>query len=160
MLSFQHARKISGVPRALSVTSRDGEGSAACIAGASPNNTVASKVAKAVKPIAQPSSGTPSAMRGSPAGASLTSHASPAAATSSPPNPPAVASTKLSVSNWRVICQRPAPNAARSANSRARKDARASSRLAMFAQPISSTKPTAPSRTSSVLRESPTRISR
>ncbi len=43
-----------------------------------------------------------------------------------------------------MIRPRPAPIAARTANSREREAARASSRLAMFAQTISSTNPTAP----------------
>ncbi|MCG3160997.1 MAG: hypothetical protein JMDDDDMK_02110 [Acidobacteria bacterium] len=51
--------------------------------------------------------------------------------------------------------QRPAPNAARTATSRCRPAARASSRLATFAQAISKTIPTAPSSTNKARRISP-----
>ena len=53
-------------------------------------------------------------------------------------------STTLSVSSWRMIRRRPAPSAARTASSRVRALARASSRLATLAQQISSTNPTTP----------------
>ena len=56
--------------------------------------------------------------------------------------------------------ERPAPKAQRMANSRLRAVARTSSRLATLEQAINSTRLTAPSMTSSDLRESPTMLSR
>ena len=61
--------------------------------------------------------------------------------------PPMADSSTLSVSSWRTMRPRPAPMAERMAISRERPVARASSRLATLAQAISSTQPTAPSRT-------------
>ena len=58
---------------------------------------------------------------------------------------PAAASTRLSIMSWRISRQRLAPSAARTATSRSRALARASSRLAMFAHVISRTRPTAAS---------------
>ena len=74
--------------------------------------------------------------------------------------PPARESNTLSVSNWRTMRPRPAPIAARMANSRLRPVARTSSRLATLAHAISSTSPTAPSIVSSELRASPMMLSR
>jgi hypothetical protein len=73
-----------------------------------------------------------------------------------PTAPPASDSTMLSVSNWRTMRLRLAPMAARTANSLRRVVERASSRLATFAQAISSTNPTAPNSTSRVEPTSPT----
>ena len=53
-------------------------------------------------------------------------------------------STTLSVSSCRMMRRRPAPSAERTASSRERAVARASSRLATLAQQIRSTKPTTP----------------
>ncbi len=61
-----------------------------------------------------------------------------------PTRPPAKASSRLSVSNWRTRRVRPAPSATRTAISWARRVPRASRMLAMLAQAISSTKATAP----------------
>ena len=77
-----------------------------------------------------------------------------------PARRPSSASITLSVSSWRMMRARFAPSAERMANSRLRPVARTSSRLATLAQAISSTRPTAPSRTSSELRASPTMESR
>ena len=52
--------------------------------------------------------------------------------------------------------QRPPPTAARTAISRSRTDALASSRFATFTQAMSSTKSTAPNNTSNVVRDRPT----
>src|SRR6266508_4655798 len=49
-----------------------------------------------------------------------------------PVAPPSTASSRLSTRSWRIIRPRPAPSAARMANSRARSNERASDRLAMF----------------------------
>jgi hypothetical protein len=61
----------------------------------------------------------------------------------------------LSQNDWRMRRQRPAPNAARTAISRVRPEARASIRPAMLEQAMSNTNPTAPSSTSMGLRVSP-----
>ena len=63
----------------------------------------------------------------------------PQRATRIPLKPPAAASSKLSVSNWRTMRQRLAPIARRMANSRWRAAPRAISRLATLTQAISST---------------------
>lgn len=62
---------------------------------------------------------------------------------------PAVDSRTPSVSSCRINRPRPAPSAIRTADSRLRAEARASRRLARFAQTINSTNPTAAQRTSS-----------
>ena len=61
----------------------------------------------------------------------------------------AIASTTLSTSTPRTSRTRPAPSAVRIAISRVRPSARVSTRLATLTQTISSTKPTAPSSSSS-----------
>jgi hypothetical protein len=71
----------------------------------------------------------------------------PHSAMSSPAAPPATASRRLSARNWRISSRPFAPSARRIAVSRPRDAARASSRLAIFAQAISSTRLTAPSST-------------
>ena len=81
---------------------------------------------------------------GSEAGTSLASNGTAAAATSTPSAPPASASTRLSVINWRTSRSRPAPMAALTASSLWRASPRASSRFARFAQAISSTQIAAP----------------
>ena len=62
-------------------------------------------------------------------------------ATTRPSAPPIAASRADSVRSWRTTCQRLAPIDSRTAISLARAAPRASSRLAMLAQAISSTKP-------------------
>ena len=94
--------------------------------------------------------------RGIPCGLSDTRNATPHTASSSPSAPPASERITHSVSSWRTSRPRPAPSAARTAISDSRAAARASSRLATLAQAMSSTKPTAPSRTSTERRMSPT----
>ena len=56
-----------------------------------------------------------------------------------PAAPPSSASSRLSVSSWRTRRPLPAPSATRTASSRPRLEALAITRLAMFAQAISST---------------------
>ena len=80
-------------------------------------------------------------------------------ASSRPSEPPAMASTRLSVSNWRTMRLRPAPSATRTAISFSRVAARASSRLARLAQAINSSRPTAPSRIIRTGRMRPVNIS-
>ncbi len=72
-----------------------------------------------------------------------------------PSNPPALESTKLSVSNCDAICQGVAPSASRTAISLLLPVDRASKRLARFEQAISSTNTDATCSTSSPLRASP-----
>ena len=69
-----------------------------------------------------------------------------ALATASPHNPPMSEMSRLSVSSCRTSRVRLAPTDARIANSLRRARERASSRLAMFAQAISRTSATTPSR--------------
>ncbi len=73
----------------------------------------------------------------------------PTVPSSKPSPPPTRASTTLSVRTWRAMRQREPPSAVRMATSRLRLVARTRSRLATLAQAISSTKPTAPTSTSS-----------
>ena len=68
---------------------------------------------------------------------------------------PTKASAMLSVSIWRAKRHGEAPSAVRTANSRARADARANKSPATFEQAISRTKPTAPRRISNGVRTSP-----
>ena len=77
-----------------------------------------------------------------------------AAPTPMPSIPPSTASTRLSVSSCLMMRPRAAPSADRTAISRVRAAARASSRLATFAQHRSSTKPTTPSRNIDVVAKS------
>ena len=79
---------------------------------------------------------------------------------SSPVMPPAIPSTRLSVSSCRMSCPRLAPSAARMASSRRRPVARAIRRLETLAQAMSSTSPTAPWINISASRMSPTSVSR
>ena len=95
-----------------------------------------------------------------PFGRSQTSRSLPHDAISRPMAPPAIASMALSVSSCRMRRRRPAPSAARIAISDCRDAARASIRFATLAQAISSTRPTAPSSTSSAVRVSPMMCSR
>ena len=69
-----------------------------------------------------------------------------------PATAPASDNNTLSVSNWRTRSAREAPIAARMAISRVLAADLASSRLAMFAQAIRRTNPTAPSNTSNAGR--------
>ena len=88
-------------------------------------------------------------------GLSATSPSVPCHASISPKAPPSAASIKLSVSSCLTIRPRLAPRAARTAISFCRETPRANSKFATFAQAMSTTKPTAPSRISSALRISP-----
>ena len=82
--------------------------------------------------------------RGRPGGLSATSARTPNSATTIPRAPPSAASSKLSVSSCRIIRVRPAPSAARIANSPRRCAPRASSRFVTFTHAIRSTRITAP----------------
>ena len=77
-----------------------------------------------------------------------------AAPTPHPSAPPMSDSTRLSVSSCRMMRRRPAPSADRTASSRVRTVARASSRLATLAQQMRSTNPTTPRNSIDVSRRS------
>ena len=129
-----------------------------CHAGARPNTRLAASEMPRAKASADASTVT-SSRRGRSGGASATSVVTPTRAISAPAIPATTASTTLSVRSWRTSRARPAPTAARTTISRPRAEARASSRLATLAQAMSRTKATAPSRTKSVCRVSPTMAS-
>ena len=76
-------------------------------------------------------------------GFAVVSHATVQRATSSAATPAMDASTRLSTSTCRMMSRRDAPSARRTANSPWRRIARPSSRLAVLAQAMISTKPTA-----------------
>ena len=82
--------------------------------------------------------------RGRLAGAMSRSSLMPNAASAIPAAAPATASSSASASIWRTRRHQLPPSAVRTASSRSRSDARTSSRLATFAQAISSRKITAP----------------
>ena len=127
----------------------------AWIAGAIPNSTPVTSDTSAVNAATRPSTPT-SRRRGMLSGADATSASTPQNASSRPTAPPASAMSTLSVSSCWTIRPRLAPSAVRSAISLRRDAARASSRFATLAHAISSTRPTAPSRTKSARPVSPT----
>ena len=126
----------------------------ACHAGARPNSSPTTSAAAAQNATTRASndSVTPGGSRsGGIAEAAAFRMTAPAA---TPRTPPMSDSIRLSVSSWRTTRRRSAPSADRIASSRVRAVARASSRLATFAQQISSTKPTTPRKSSDVWRSS------
>ena len=124
-------------------------------AGASPKRRPLSEGGGESKQQHVPSSWTSSA-RGRPPGQKVTKGRMPRAASATPSSASGQSKTALSVRHWRTRRPRPAPRATRMASSRSRDTARASRRLAILAQAISSTRLTAPSRSHSVERTSPT----
>ena len=80
-------------------------------------------------------------------------------ASASPATAPARPMTALSISSCRAMRDREAPSAARTLISAWRRVARASSRLATFAQAMSSTKLTAVSRVNAASRTCHTTVS-
>ena len=121
----------------------------AWIAGTSPNTMPVRKESSSVNPSTVQSSVTPEPwipILGMLPGFKASRARTPEAPMARPSTPPANESSTLSVRSWRTIRPRPAPIAARIAISRDRTPARASSRLATFAQAMSSTAVTAPSR--------------
>ena len=74
-----------------------------------------------------------------------------------PRPPPRMPSTRLSVTNWRTRRRRLAPRACRTATSRVRVSARASSKFATFTIEMSRTNSTAPWSSQSVVASDPTR---
>ena len=100
-----------------------------------------------------------SAKRGIPSGLRLISQSSPQMAKRRPNAPPSAPRITLSVSSCRTRRNRPPPSALRTAISLSRVAARARRRFATFVHAISSTNPTAPSRTRIARRMSPTMAS-
>ena len=138
-----------------------------CSAGNRPNSRPVISETPIVKAMTRQSSGgmttaapLASVRRGMFPGTSISNPRTPAAPRARPRTPPHPASSTLSVSSWRTTRPRAAPIAERTANSRWRPAARASSRLATFAHAISSTSATAPNSTSSAVRTSPVVASR
>ena len=83
----------------------------------------------------------------------------PPQARNAPRAAPERARSRLSTRSWRTRRKRLAPRAARTASSFSRTAARARSRLATLAQPMSNSSPTAASTTNSVVRNWPTTMS-
>ena len=126
----------------------------ACHAGASPNSRPTRSAAAAQNPSTRGLKERVTAAGSRPWGITDGATSRIAIPTAMPRAPPMTESTRLSVSSCRPMRRRPAPSAARTASSRARTLARAMSRLATFAQQMSSTKPTTPRKSSEVSRRS------
>ena len=146
---------VSPLPRRIRARS----GREALSAGASPNTTPVSRARTAPNPR------TNASMRISPARGKSTKvreriPLTANAARAMPRPPPRTASSVLSARSCEIIRSLPAPIAARTANSRARAVARASKRLAILAQTISRTNPTAPNSIHNFGRMSATSSSR
>jgi hypothetical protein len=124
-------------------------------AGISPNITAVNRQAIEVKATTCPSTCIPS-VRGTILPPPAISRRIPQGLIASPSSPPATASIVLSVSSCRTSRSRPAPRAVRIASSFWREAARASSRWAILAQPISRTSVTAPHNSRSPRRKPPT----
>ena len=131
----------------------------ACAAGNTPNSSPVPTASAIANRITVRSTAIAS-RRGMPSGFIPIRTSTPQTASSRPRPAPSRLSSRLSVSSCRTSLERPAPSAVRMAISDPRAAARARSRLATFAHAISSTKPTAPSRSSIALRMSPTVASR
>ena len=116
-------------------------------AGATPKTSAAMRPAAAVNASMRASSGS---SRDTASEASCATRSRlPQCATATPAAAPMAASSRLSISSWRASRPRDAPSASRTLHSWLRAVARASSRLAMLAQAISSTNPATAIRTSS-----------
>ena len=126
-------------------------------AGPTPKSTTVTTVTASVNSSTEVSSGTPWTC-GSRSAASRPSTRELHAASASPRIDPPSASSRLSTNSWRAMRHGLAPRQARSAISRVRALARASSRLATLAQAIRSTVPTAPAGSAAGPRTSPTRV--
>lgn len=135
-----------GGPLILASAFRTVEGGAAvaCSAGAVPKPMAVAVAAAAVKPSTRAFGVRSSTTSVGPVDRRSIRNRPVNHASTRPRAAPSRASSVLSISHWRAIRNRPAPMASRTAISRCRADARASSRLATFAQAINSTNPTAP----------------
>ncbi len=113
-------------------------------AGARPKPTPVATATATAKASFRGSSAT-SRCKGTPSEETrVSSRRLPQAPNSTPSAPPIPASSRLSVSSWRTRRRWPAPIPSRTAISRRRPSARASSRFATLAQAISSTRLAAP----------------
>ena len=108
----------------------------ACQAGARPKSRPTKSAAPAQKATRRRSKVSVTAGGSSPSGISDGATCRIAAPSARPSAPPTIDSTRLSVSSCRIRRGRSAPSADRSASSRLRAVARASSRLATLAQQI------------------------
>ena len=146
-------------PRADSFSAGSKSVREACIAGKNPTARPVPTASPSVKPSAVPSK--PSASgRDTKSAMTTAPKATRPAASSVPSKPAASESSRLSPMNWRMRRPRPAPSAIRIAVSRRRLLKRASSRLAMLAQAMRCTSPTAPSSVKNAVRCWPTNSSR
>ena len=134
---------IPDPPRAASFNASETPVRDDCSAGARPKATPVASVSSAANANTVASRPT-SLTRGAFDGASETSPPTAQTPNTSPTAPPRPARSTLSVSSCRTTRARVAPSATRTASSRPRAEPRASSRFAMFAHAIRSTKPTAP----------------
>jgi hypothetical protein len=129
-------RRPAVMPRPPSAMAATGRVRLACSAGAMPQaRVVATATAAANSHAVQP---IPiSLARGRSAGIDAMSSDCVHIAARTPAEPPMATRTRFSVSSCRINRPRPAPSASRIEISRWRVDARASSRFATFAQPMS-----------------------
>ena len=116
-------------------------------AGAIPNKRGVASDRRSVKSSTRLSGATSSGRVAWPADTITRSNLLDQVASAMPRTAPSIASRKLSVSNWRITRNRPAPMDMRTAISRCRLVARARRRLAMLVQAINKTSPTATIRT-------------
>ncbi len=130
--------------------SRSDENSATWRPEASVNNSATSSVAPAQKAATRQSKSSAKPAGSNSCGIAAGATRNSTAATTSPASPPTAASKRFSVANWRTRRRRSAPSTERIASSLPRAALRVSSRFAMFAKQISSTKPTTPRKSSDV----------
>jgi hypothetical protein len=136
-------RRLPALPRPPSFRLSTGSRREFCSAGTSPNSTPVSSVSAARNTVTRRSTPTSACAGRKNGGSSARMPRNIKRPSSSPSAPPISDSSRLSTSSWRISTKRLAPSAVRTASSRERSVPRASSRLARFAQPISSTTPTA-----------------
>ena len=130
------------------------ENSVAFHAGITPKSSPTTSAVPAQKATTRMSKVSVTVAGSSPCGMSEGAALRIAAPTAIPRAPPSSDSTRLSVSSCRMMRRLPAPSADRTASSRTRTVARASSRLATLAQQMRSTNPTTPRNSIDVSRRS------
>ncbi len=133
---------------------------ASWIAGTSPVANPETSAATAATPNTRKSRLTSCCRGRLPGGRSANNQPIPQTASTKPTSAPENASSTLSVNSCRTTRARPAPSALRTAISRSRPDARASSVLATFAHAMSSTNVTIVRSATSVPRIPDTTLSR
>jgi hypothetical protein len=132
---------------------------AVCAAGASPNSNTVNTAAPRLKSSTGTFNRTTTSRGISPSGMSGVTPLIPIQAKKIPRAAPPSASNELSISSWRMRRPRPAPSDARTAISRLRAAALASSMIATLKQPIRRSNPTAAAIVYSVVLNDPTRLS-